>query len=52
MYKIGDKVSWHSINADYTGEVVGFHGPFAVVRIDGNGKSILIQNEPIKTEKK
>lgn len=50
MYKIGDKASWQSLNRTYTGEVVGFYGPFAVVKIDGSGKSILLDNRQPKTK--
>lgn len=48
QYQVGDKVSWKSINKDYTGVVEGYHGPFAVVRIDGSGKQILLGDKPKK----
>lgn len=47
--QIGQRVSWRSLNLDYTGEVVGFSRGFAVARIDGSGKSVLIgeqENQP------
>lgn len=42
MYKIGDRVTWHAINRDYSGEVTGFRNGFAVVRIDGSDKVVLM----------
>lgn len=42
MYKIGDRVAWHAINRDYSGEVTGFRNGFAVVRIDGTDKVVLM----------
>lgn len=49
-YTIGDRVSWSSINRDYTGTVTGFFRAFAVVKIDGTGKTVLLQNEPIQAK--
>ena len=49
-YQVGDKVSWRSINRDFTGVVEGYRGPFAVVRIDGSGKYILLGNKPLNTK--
>ena len=46
-YSIGDRVSWRSLNRDYTGEITGYHGPFAIARIDGSTKSVLLQNETL-----
>lgn len=45
---IGERVSWKSINKDYTGIVTGFFRDFAVVRIDGSSKSVLLQNKQSK----
>ena len=42
---IGERVSWKSINKDYTGIVTGFFRDFSVVRIDGSSKSVLLQNK-------
>ena len=47
-YGIGERVSWRGMNRDYTGVVTGYHGPFAVVRIDGSAKCVLLQNEEPK----
>ena len=47
-YNKGDRVAWKSLNRDYTGCVVGFYQDFAVVLLDGDGRHILLQNEPIK----
>lgn len=52
MYQIGDKASWQSLNRAYTGEVVGFYGHFAVVKIDGSGKTMLLDNRQPTTKKK
>lgn len=52
MYSIGQQVSWRGINRDYTGVIVGFFGPYAIARIDGTGKSMLLQNEPFTPKKK
>ncbi len=51
MYQIGDKASWQSLNRAYTGEVVGFYGHFAVVKIDGSGKTMLLDNRQPTTKK-
>ena len=51
-YQVGDKVSWRSINRDFTGVVEGYRGPFAVVRIDGSGKYTLLDNRINKPAKK
>lgn len=51
MYQIGDKASWRSVNRDYTGVIVGFHGNFAIARINGSGKSVLLQNKPLTPKK-
>lgn len=45
-YKIGERVIWRSLNRHYTGEVTAIQGIFAVVRIDGTEKSVLLQNKP------
>ena len=45
--KKGDRVSWRSLNRRYSGEVTGFYKTFAVVRIDGSGKSVLLFNNSI-----
>ena len=45
LYSIGDRVRWPGLNRHYTGEVVGYRGPFALVRVDGSGRHILLQNE-------
>lgn len=50
-YQVGDKVSWRSINLNFTGVVEGYNGPFAVVRIDGSGKYILLDNRTNKPAK-
>ena len=50
MYKQGDRVFWKAINRNYSGVVVGFHGPFAIVRIDNSNK-VILYGEP-KTNKK
>lgn len=42
---IGDRVSWRSLNREYTGVVTGFRRDFAVVRIDGSEKSVLLNNK-------
>ena len=51
-YQVGDKVSWRSINRDFTGVVEGYRGPFAVVRIDGSGKHTILDNRINKPAKK
>ena len=48
MYSIGQQVSWRGINRDYTGVIVGFFGPYAIARIDGTGKSMLLGEVPKK----
>ena len=47
MYKIGDTATWRGINREYTGVIVGFHGPFAVARMDGSARSVLLYNGKI-----
>ena len=47
---IGDRVSWRSLNREHTGVVTGFRKDFAVVRIDGSEKSVLMSTT--KTPKK
>lgn len=49
--KPGDRVSWQSANKDFTGVVEGYHGPFAVVRIDGTAKVVLLDNNDKKAKK-
>ena len=46
-YTQGEKVTWRSINGPATGTVIGFQGPFAVVRLANSYKCVLVQNEPI-----
>ena len=41
-------MTWRGINRDYKGEIVGFYGPFAVARIEGSARYVLLQNELIK----
>lgn len=48
---IGERVSWKSINKDYMGIVTGFYRDFAVVRIDGSSKSVLLQNKQSNNHK-
>ena len=43
--KPGDRVRWRGVNRDYSGEIIGFRDPFAIVRIDGSRKVILLENE-------
>lgn len=43
--KPGDRVRWRGVNRDYSGEIVGFRGLFAIARIDGSRKVILLENE-------
>lgn len=50
MYKQGERVFWKAINRDYSGVVVGFHGPFAIVRIDGSTKIVLIGGPQKKSQ--
>ena len=47
--KPGDRVRWRGLNRDYSGEVIGFRNGFAVVRIDGTAKVVLMGK---KEEKK
>lgn len=47
MYKIGDTATWRGINREYTGVIVGFHGPFAVARMDGSARVVLLYNGTI-----
>ena len=51
MYEIGQQVSWSGINRTYTGKIVGFKGPYAIARIDGTGKSVLLGGPPPKQNK-
>ena len=46
IHKAGDRVFWRSVNQDCSGTVVGFRGPFAIVRPDNSEGVVLIQNEP------
>lgn len=50
-YKVGERVSWRSINRDFTGVVKGFYKSFAVVAIDGSGKRTLLDNRNQKKTK-
>ena len=52
MYTIGQQVSWRGVSRGYTGVIVGFHGPFAIARIDGSEKSVLLGNKPLTPKKK
>ncbi len=50
--KEGDRVSWRSINQDFTGIVVGFHGHDAVVElIQRPGKVVLLSDNDKKPKK-
>ena len=51
-YKQGDQVAWVGLNRAYTGVVVGYHGPYAIVKINGSSGLVLLQNEPIKQKRK
>ena len=51
MYSIGQQVSWRGVNRSYTGVIVGFHGPYAIARIDGTGKSVLLGYKPLTPKK-
>lgn len=44
MYQEGEIVTWRGINRDYKGEIVGFYGPFAVARIEGSARYVLLHN--------
>lgn len=46
--KLGDHVPWRSINRDYTGVIVGSYRGFALVKIDGSEKHILLGGAYIK----
>ena len=49
MMKPGEKVRWRSLNGDYTGTVESITPRGALVRLDTNGKHILLT--PISREK-
>ena len=42
---IGDRVSWRSLNRDYTGTVVGFHRCWAVVELPNGKRSLVYDKE-------
>ena len=46
--KLGDHVSWKAINRDYTGVIVGSYRGFALVKIDGSEKHILLYGQYTK----
>lgn len=50
-YKQGEHVTWRGLNHTHTGVVEAFYGPYAVVRIDGSDRYVLLQNEPLTTNK-
>lgn len=45
MYKQEERVTWRGLNKHLSGIVTGFYLGYAVVRVDGSGKSILLQNQ-------
>lgn len=40
-------MTWCGLNKHHSGIVTGFYSDFAVVRVDGSGLSVLLQNKPI-----
>lgn len=41
---IGERVSWRGLNREYTGEIEGFYGPFAIATIEGTDRKVLIHD--------
>lgn len=51
-YTQGERVTWRGLNRTYTGVEDASRGPWALVRIDGSARYVLLQNEPLKTKEK